>query len=79
MLFGGVDEKDVEIITEANGINLAKLAASYSDGIIFGSEGIDEGLAEYCRKSGMPVLEYNAEAIGNGSYIDEYNSFYDQL
>ena len=75
----GVDEKDVEIITEANGINLAKLAASYSDGIIFGSEGIDEGLAEYCRKSGMPVLEYNAEAIGNGSYIDEYNSFYDQL
>jgi len=79
MIFGGVDEKDVEIITEANGINLAKLAASYSDGIIFGSEGIDEGLAEYCRKSGMHVLEYNAEAIGNGSYIDEYNSFYDQL
>ena len=79
MLFGGVTEKDVEILKEANGINLAKLAASYSDGIIFGSEGIDASLEAYCRESGLPVLEYNAESISNGSYIGEYNSFYDQL
>ena len=79
VLFGGVTEQDVEILKEANGINLAKLAANYSDGIIFGADGIDPELKAYCEKSGLPTLEYNAEAVGNGSYIEDYNSFYDQL
>ena len=79
ILFGGVSAEDVKILEDADGINLAKLAANYSDGIILGSDGIDEGLAEYCRKSGLPILEYNAEAVANGSYIEDYNSFYDQL
>ncbi|MBR5567641.1 MAG: glycogen/starch synthase [Bacteroidales bacterium] len=79
VLFGGVTEQDVEILKEANGINLAKLAANYSDGIIYGSDGLDAGLMEHCAKSGLPILEYNAESVSNGSYIEDYNSFYDQL
>ena len=79
MLFGGVTEQDLEILDKPTGTNLAKLAASYSDGIIFGSENIDGDLEEFCRKSGLPVLDYNAEAISSGSYIEDYNSFYDQL
>jgi len=79
LLFGGITEKDVEIMTEPTGINLAKLAASYSDGIIFGAEGVDKELISYCNESGLPVLPFNAEAIQNGSYIEDYNSFYDQL
>ena len=79
MLFGNITEQDLEILGEPTGTNLAKLAASYSDGIIFGSENIDSGIEEFCRKSGVPVLDYNAEAISNGSYIEDYNSFYDQL
>ena len=38
ILFGGVTEQDLEILSEPTGINLAKLAASYSDGIILGAE-----------------------------------------
>ena len=79
MIFAGVSEKDLEVFTEPTGINLAKLAASYSDGIILGSEGVDEELVKFCKESGLPVLEFNAEKLGDGSYIEDYNSFYDQL
>ena len=79
MLFGNVTEQDVEILTEATGTNLAKLAASYSDGIILGSDKISEDVVEFCKNAGLPILPYNAEAIQNGSYIDDYNSFYDNL
>ena len=79
MLFAGVSEKDLEVFTEPTGINLAKLAASYSDGIILGSEGVDEELVKFCKESGLPVLDCNAEKLGDGSYIEDYNSFYNQL
>ena len=79
VLFGGVTEKDVEVLGQPNGINLAKLAASWSDGIIVGSEGVDEEVLKYCKESGLPMLDFNAEAFENGTYIEDYNSFYDNL
>ena len=79
MLFSNVTEKDLEILTEPTGTNLAKLAASYSDGNILRADGISEDLTVFWRKAGLPVLPYNAEAIQNGSYIEDYNSFYDNL
>ena len=62
-----------------DGINLAKLAIAYSDGVIFGSENIDSEITDYCKESGLPVLPYNADALADGTYIDDYNSFYDNL
>ncbi len=79
IVFGGVTGKDVEILAEPTGINLAKLAVDYSDGIIMGSDNIVGELADYCKDSGLPVLPYKAESIKDGSYIEDYNSFYDQL
>ena len=79
IIFGGVTEQDVEILSEPTGTNLAKLAASYSDGIILGSDKLPADLTEFCEKSGFPVLPYNAAAIEDGTYIDNYNSFYDSL
>ena len=79
VLFGGVTNEDVAILDEPTGINLAKLAASWSDGIILGSGCIDNRITDFCREKGLPILEYNAEAIENGSYIEDYNSFYDNL
>ena len=64
---------------EPTGTNLAKLAVSYSDGIIFGSEGIDADLVDFCKKTGLPTMEFNADSVSNGSYIEDYNSFYDNL
>ena len=79
VLFGGVTEKDVEVLGQPDGTNLAKLAASWSDGIIVGSEGVDAEVLEFCKESGLPMLDFNAEAFENGSYIEDYNSFYDNL
>ena len=79
ILFGGVIEKDVELLEQPTGTNLAKLAASWSDGIIVGSEGVDEEVLKYCREKGIPMLDFSAEALENGSYVEDYNSFYDNL
>ena len=79
IIIPGVSETDVEILTEPSGINLAKLAAMYSDGVIYGSADIPEELRTFCQESGIPTLEYRDGSIQDGSYIEDYNSFYDQL
>ena len=77
--FGDISEADLDVMENLDGIGLAKLAVRYSDGIIMGSEHVDEKLAEYCEKSGLPVLPYDDAAIQDGSYIDIYNNFYDRF
>lgn len=77
--FGDICDDDAKLLADPTGINLAKTAAQYSDGVIIGSENVDKDLIEYCRSLPLPVLEYNAEAIADGSYIDAYNNFYDSL
>ena len=77
--FGGITAEDLAVMEKPDGINLAKLAASYSDGVIFGAESIPVELTDFCKESGRPVLPFNAEALKDGSYIDDYNSFYNQI
>ena len=79
ILFGGVSEEDIRIMDEPTGINLAKLAASYSDGIIFGAEEIPQEISNFCKEKGLPCLPYDAKSMEEGSYIEVYNSFYDNL
>ena len=79
ILIPGITEKDVEILKDPSGINLAKLAAEYSDGIIYGSADIPEEIISFCKEKGLPALEFNKEAMESGSYTEDYNSFYDQL
>ena len=78
-LIPGVKKEDVALLQEPTGVNLARLAARHSDGIIFGSGQCDAALSADCRSLGLPVLEYDAQALADGSYIDDYNHFYDQL
>ena len=77
--FNGVNEEDVAVLAEPTGINLAKLAVDYSDGVIFGAEGIPQEIKDYCNGKGCPVLQYDAKSIEDGSYMEVYNSFYDNL
>ncbi len=79
IIFGGITDEDMEIFSQPDGINLAKLAIRYSDGIILGSENIHEEIVKAGKESGLPLLGYNAESIKDGSYIEEYNKFYDQI
>lgn len=77
--FGSIADGDVAQLAEPTGINLAKLAAVQSDGIIMGSGAVDPEIIRFCDGLGVPVLGYSQEAMDDGSWIDEYNSFYDKL
>lgn len=79
VLMGGLVESDIPFLHKADGINLAKTAVQYSDGIIMGSDNVPKEVCDYCREKGLPVLPFNARSLENGTYIKEYNDFYDQL
>ena len=77
--FGGISSEDLAVMEKPDGINLAKLAASYSDGIIVGSGDVAAEVTDFCKEAGLPILPFSAEALKDGSYIDDYNNFYDNL
>ncbi|MBR1573941.1 MAG: glycogen/starch synthase [Bacteroidales bacterium] len=77
--FGGIKPADTAVLEEPTGINLAKLAAQYSDGIILASDHVDAGLAEWCQGLSVPILPYHPEAMESSAWLDEYNRFYDQF
>jgi starch synthase len=79
ILFGGIKLKDVPLPEQAGGMELAQLAAQYSDGVILGSAGVDPALQAYVRELGKPILPFDAAALADGSYMDLYNAFYDSL
>jgi starch synthase len=56
-------------------VSVSKLAMKYSDGIIIGSEDINEELTKYLSTINKPVLTFKDET----EYIDAYNDFYDQI
>ncbi len=78
-LIPGVSREDVALLEEPTGTNLARMAAQYSDGLIFGSPDVDPETEAWCRQLGLPLLEYSREAIDSGRYIDDYNDFYERF
>lgn len=75
ILIEGVTKKDVEILKTPDYINLTKLAINFSDGIICGSNEINKEVEEYIKNIDRPVLPYQDK----DSYIESFNSFYDQI
>lgn len=79
ILFGGITPADVSQLDTPTGINLAKIAAMYSDGVVLGDNDVDPELVKFCQEKDIPTLPFNEESIGNGRYIEEYDGFYQQL
>ena len=79
LAFGPIKEADIPLGGQPDGIELAKLAVLYSDGVILGGPDVAPPLAEHCRKSGLPLLEFDEASFADGSYMDRYNAFYDDL
>ena len=46
---------------------------------MLGAEGVDERVVSFCRDKGLPVLPFSAQAMEDGSYVDEYCDFYDKI
>ena len=73
--FDGIDGENLKMIKTPDFVNVSKLAIKYSDGIIIGSEDINEELTKYISTINKPVLPYKDET----EYIDAYNDFYDKI
>ncbi|MDD3686557.1 MAG: glycogen/starch synthase [Bacteroidales bacterium] len=71
----GVYPEDVSLLANPDWKNLMKFAIEYSDGVIMGSNNVDEEIREYIENGKKPFLKpQNVE-----NYIDKYNEFYDKL
>ncbi|MBQ9410637.1 MAG: glycogen/starch synthase [Bacteroidales bacterium] len=79
ILFGGIKPKDINLPDAPTGMELAKLAAQYSDGIILGSPDVNPDLAAHVKGLGIPVLDYDKELYASDAYADKYNAFYDEI
>ena len=77
--FGGITRADIPDLEHPDGINLAKTAARYSDGIILGAGTVDQDIVDHCKALGLPILPFNRTSLDNGSYVDEYCAFYDTI
>lgn len=78
-VFGGVGKEDIPFLQHSDGINLAKTAAQYSDGVIIGSEAVNQEILDFCKSANIPMLPFKKDSLTDGSYIDEYSAFYDTL
>ncbi len=70
---------DVDQLEEPTGINLAKLAIRYADGVVSGVPALDPALADYARELQLPVMPYIPVSKDDLSYVRTYNQFYDDL
>ena len=69
----------LEILSTPNGINLAKLAIQYADGIIMGEENVNQELVDYVNEYKLPILPYEKFDHTDTGSIQRYNTFYDQF
>ncbi len=74
-LMEGIKSKDVDPLSTPSYTNLAKLAISYSDGVIAGAESVNETALKYAKTLKKPVLKYQSPE----QYIQEYAKFYNKI
>jgi starch synthase len=73
--FDGIDGDSLKMVKTPDFVNVSKLAIKFSDGIIIGSEDINNELNKHLQTLSKPVLEFKDE----NEYIDAYNDFYDKI
>ena len=79
VLVHGIRNRDFEVFDPVNGINLAKLAIQYSNGVIIGSKELPADIEESIKSSHLRVLPYREIDHPENSYIQDYKNFYDQI
>lgn len=80
LMTDNLKRSDASLIKEsASGINVAKLAIQYSDGIIMGVENPAQELIDAAKARKLPILPYSKISTEDTTYINEYNAFYDNI
>ncbi len=72
--FDDFSDEDLDVLKEPTIENLDKLAIKWADGVVYGSETINENLDSYIKESGKPFLEYQNEETIITAHQDFYNN-----
>ncbi|MBN2349470.1 MAG: glycogen/starch synthase [Bacteroidales bacterium] len=75
LLMDAMPEEKISILDDPSYLNYSKLAINYSDGVIVGSNTINNELKKYLSKIDKPVLDY----ISEENYLDTYSNFYSTI
>ncbi|HPT11714.1 MAG TPA: glycogen/starch synthase, partial [Bacteroidales bacterium] len=76
LLADGIEKKDLKITDgKTDFLGITKLATEYSDGVIIGSENLNEDVSKYLDTLKKPVLGFQPE----DKYIDAYDEFYNKF
>ena len=78
-LVEGLERQDAEVLAEPTGINLAKLAIQYADGIVAGVPELDSRLAAFIKERKLMTMPYVKVDKDDNSYVPAYSEFYDNL
>ena len=73
--FDGFKMEDMGSIANPTYANLAKLALQYSDGAIFGEDGVPAEVEQYCTDNDVPVLKQYSEV----DYLTAVDEYYDSI
>ena len=79
MMMENLSPADVSVLENPDGINLAKLAIQYADGVIAGVPEINPQLTAFAAQQHTPILPYTPITKEGGDYVRLYNQFYDDL
>ncbi len=79
LVSSGLDSGDVKIAAECDGIGLARLAIQYSDGVVLGSDTVNEKLKSFLSETGVPVLPYMEFDPSDTDIARRTNQFYDEI
>jgi len=71
----GITNKDLKHFKKPDYVSMVKAAIDFSEGIIIGSETINQELLDYANESGKPMLPYQPL----DRFVDTYNNFYDKI
>ncbi|MBQ6311305.1 MAG: glycogen/starch synthase [Bacteroidales bacterium] len=77
VLTGNLKPADVEILNTPTGINLAKLAVKYADGVIVASRNVSKDVMDFVAKEKVPALSFAEITDGSTApYTNRYIKFY---
>lgn len=71
----GITNKDLKHFKKPNYVSMMKAAIDFSEGVIIGSETVNQELLDYVNESGKPMIPYQPL----DRFVDAYNNFYDKV
>ena len=71
----GVSPDHVSMVKDPAYENLVNLAATYSDGLVQGSDSLPDPVLKVMKESGKPILDYSP----GEEYVDKFSVFYDSI